>query len=131
MNLLGREYRLFQGVNIIDAKGLSEPMTNNIIVFDRSPLFGLEIYFIFPVDKLLEVHKTIYTIIQSLEGRLKSFQKFIKIFHDKILMYGIVKHVLASPIYIEPCMLNKVVIQETSELSRVLKFNGRDIVYLK
>lgn len=106
-------------------------MTDNVVVWDLRSFFSLDNDFIFPVEKLIMLDEAIHTLIESFHGFLESVKESVEIFDNKVLLDGIVEHIGSCPIDIKIGVFDKVIIEETYKVTRVLKLMGIDIVDLK
>lgn len=77
------------------------------------------------------IHESIYTLIETFHGFLKSVKENIKILDNEVLLDGIIEHVRSSPINIKISMFNEIIVEETHKVTGVLKLICIDIVDLK
>jgi hypothetical protein len=111
---------LFEGGDIVELEGLLEALVDDVVVAESVAVFGLEVDGVVLGQEVISIHHTIYTIIEIPHHRIKPGKEQINIPNELILLYGVVKHVLADPVDIKPGVLNEIEVEEAEEVAGVV-----------
>ena len=111
---------MFEGGDIVELEGLLEALFDDVVVAEGVAVFGLEVDGVVLGQEVINIHHTIYTIIEIPHHRVKPGKEQINIPYELILLDGVVEHILSDPVDIEPGVLNEIEVEEAEEVAGVV-----------
>ncbi len=120
LDLFGGEDDLFEGGDIVELEGLLEALVDDVVVAEGVAVFGLEVDGVVLGQEVIDIHHTIYIIIEVPHHMIKPGKELINITDKLILLDGVVEHVLSDPVDIEPGVLDEVEVEEAEEVAGVV-----------